>query len=81
MAQLPNIPSPCVGVCVMHPTTNLCQGCMRSLGEIAEWSRASNERRYEIVLDLKQRRIASGRVSERDLRPRRRRANPSTSTG
>jgi hypothetical protein len=58
----------------MHPTTNLCQGCMRTLQEIVEWSRATNERRYEIVLALKQRRIASGRVSESDLRPRRRRS-------
>jgi len=54
---------------------------MRTLGEIVEWSRASNERRYEIVLELKQRRIASGRVSESDLRPRRRRSTTPPNAG
>lgn len=74
MAKLPNIPSPCVGICVMDPETELCTGCFRRLSEIGEWGSVSNERRYEIVQDLKQRRIAAGRVSDSDLRVRRRRA-------
>jgi predicted Fe-S protein YdhL (DUF1289 family) len=73
MANLPNIPSPCVGVCALDPATGLCQGCMRTTGEIGEWGGASNERRYEIVMALRERRIAAGRVSDSDLRPRRRR--------
>jgi len=78
MSTLPTIPSPCVGICVMNAQTSLCEGCMRTMGEIAEWARASNERRYDIVLSLKQRRIAAGRVSESDLRPRRRRRPDAT---
>lgn len=46
---------------------------MRTTAEIAEWGGASNERRLEIVQELRKRRIAAGRVSDSDLRPRRRR--------
>jgi hypothetical protein len=31
------IPSPCVGVCRIDPDTGLCQGCARTLDEIAGW--------------------------------------------
>jgi uncharacterized protein len=34
----PNVPSPCVSVCVMNPQAGLCQGCARTLDEIAGWS-------------------------------------------
>ena len=29
--------SPCVGICRINPDTRLCEGCRRSLTEIAEW--------------------------------------------
>ena len=34
-----SVPSPCVSVCVMHPQTGQCEGCLRTLQEIGEWSR------------------------------------------
>lgn len=37
--SLPHVPSPCVSVCVMHPQTGQCEGCLRTLPEIGEWSR------------------------------------------
>ena len=33
-----NVPSPCISVCRMDEATGLCQGCWRTLGEIAGWS-------------------------------------------
>lgn len=30
-------PSPCIGVCVINEQTQLCDGCFRSLDEIAAW--------------------------------------------
>lgn len=33
------VPSPCQSVCVMHAPTGWCEGCLRTLGEIAQWSR------------------------------------------
>lgn len=44
--------SPCVGICALTDA-GLCQGCLRSLREIAEWSQMSAaERRHcmEVLL-------------------------------
>ena len=41
-----DVPSPCVSVCRMDPRTQLCEGCFRTLDEIAAWSRMEdNEKR------------------------------------
>jgi predicted Fe-S protein YdhL (DUF1289 family) len=42
------VPSPCVNICRLDPQ-GVCIGCRRTLAEIAEWSRASEARRREIV--------------------------------
>jgi uncharacterized protein len=68
-----DIPSPCVGVCELDPTTGLCAGCMRTLDEIAAWPAATSEERLAIVRRLRARRRAVGRTSAADSRPRRRR--------
>ena len=31
------LPSPCVSVCRMDAATGFCEGCMRTLDEIAAW--------------------------------------------
>ena len=31
-------PSPCINVCRMNDATGLCEGCLRTLDEIARWS-------------------------------------------
>jgi acyl dehydratase len=33
-----DVPSPCIDVCRMNPNTELCDGCLRTLDEIAGWS-------------------------------------------
>ncbi len=35
-----NATSPCMSVCVMDEGSGLCQGCLRTLDEIAQWGRA-----------------------------------------
>lgn len=37
--DLPEVPSPCVSICRMDPRTQWCEGCFRTLQEIADWSR------------------------------------------
>jgi uncharacterized protein len=37
------VPSPCISVCRMDPATGYCEGCFRTLEEIAAWSRATEE--------------------------------------
>ncbi len=44
--------SPCVGVCRIDPHTRLCEGCRRSLTEIAEWLGYSDDERRAVVAAL-----------------------------
>ncbi|MFN3644184.1 MAG: DUF1289 domain-containing protein [Gemmobacter sp.] len=43
------IASPCVKVCVVHPEARLCVGCLRSLDEIAGWSRMTPDQRRAVM--------------------------------
>jgi hypothetical protein len=37
------VPSPCISVCKINEQTGLCEGCWRTLDEIALWGTASDE--------------------------------------
>jgi predicted Fe-S protein YdhL (DUF1289 family) len=58
--------SPCTNVCRMDAATGWCEGCLRTIDEIAAWSTLDDEARCEVV----------ARLSERRLLWRRRRAAP-----
>ena len=49
MSETPrvSVPSPCRDICELD-SANVCLGCGRTLGEIAEWTRADSERRLQI---------------------------------
>lgn len=46
------IESPCVKICVIHPQSRTCVGCLRTIDEIGSWSRLSPEERREIMAAL-----------------------------
>ncbi len=46
------IQSPCVRICVIHPEARLCTGCLRSMDEIARWSKMDSEERARIMQEL-----------------------------
>ncbi|MEO9648861.1 MAG: DUF1289 domain-containing protein [Roseobacter sp.] len=46
------IESPCIKICVVHPETRLCTGCLRSIDEITAWSKLSPEARRDILDEL-----------------------------
>ncbi|MBA3771512.1 MAG: DUF1289 domain-containing protein [Ramlibacter sp.] len=50
-----DVPSPCVSVCKVCPETELCQGCLRTLDEIAAWSRMDDGARREVWKIIAQR--------------------------
>jgi predicted Fe-S protein YdhL (DUF1289 family) len=67
--------SPCINICVIHPSANLCTGCLRTLDEIADWGGMDAQARQD-VLDalparaplLKQRRGGrAARLKDRDV--------------
>jgi predicted Fe-S protein YdhL (DUF1289 family) len=53
MIEVP-VASPCVDICRLD-AQGLCVGCRRTLEEIAEWSRASEARRREILRNVAER--------------------------
>ncbi len=48
--------SPCVGVCLIDEQTGLCEGCLRTLDEVAVWGSSSAQQRGEILLNVDRRR-------------------------
>ena len=48
--------SPCISVCRMDPATGWCEGCMRTIDEIAAWGSLSEEARRRIWAELPERR-------------------------
>ncbi len=47
-----SIASPCVMVCTVDGASGLCLGCLRTLQEIATWSRMTDEGRAAVMADL-----------------------------
>jgi len=50
------VASPCSNVCRMHEATGFCEGCARTIAEIAAWSRADDAARLAILAELPPRR-------------------------
>ncbi len=43
------VASPCVSVCRINPDTELCEGCLRTIDEVAEWATMSNAERRAVL--------------------------------
>ena len=51
------VPSPCVSVCRMDAASGLCQGCLRTLDEIAGWSTMDNAAKCTVWLHIGRRAV------------------------
>lgn len=51
------VPSPCVSVCRMDAASGLCQGCLRTLDEIAAWSTMDDAAKRTIWLHIGRRAV------------------------
>ena len=59
-ATSPNaISSPCVKACTLDPVSKLCEGCGRSMAEIAGWGSLSEAERLAIMAKLRERLLRS----------------------
>lgn len=47
--------TPCIKICVIDPVSKLCEGCGRTLAEIAQWGRLSEAERLAIMAGLPKR--------------------------
>jgi len=50
------VASPCINVCRMNPDMGLCEGCLRTLDEIAAWSGLSPDQKRDVLARLPARR-------------------------
>lgn len=50
--------SPCINVCRMDPVRGLCEGCLRTLDEIARWAQTDDADRAVILENVERRRAA-----------------------
>ena len=53
------MPSPCINVCRIDAATGWCEGCLRSLDEIAGWRAMSPDEQRAVLARLPQRRAAT----------------------
>jgi predicted Fe-S protein YdhL (DUF1289 family) len=61
--------SPCIKICVIDPASKLCEGCGRTLAEIAQWGRMSEPERLAVMAQL-QARIAKPTINVNAKLPR-----------
>lgn len=52
------VASPCVSVCRMSAATGYCEGCLRTLDEIAQWSQLDDDQRRAVLANIALRRAA-----------------------
>lgn len=57
------VPSPCISVCRMNQQSGLCEGCYRTIDEIAQWSQASDSYKRAVWIELLHRRDGTGNGS------------------
>jgi predicted Fe-S protein YdhL (DUF1289 family) len=50
-----DVPSPCISVCRVDAATEFCEGCFRTLDEIAAWGQMDDEGKREIWHEISQR--------------------------
>lgn len=48
----PDVPSPCIRVCVVDPARKLCKGCLRTLDEIAGWPSFTSAQKRAVLARL-----------------------------
>ena len=50
------VPSPCISICAMDASSGLCTGCLRTIDEIAGWSRFSDDEKRAVWRLISERR-------------------------
>jgi predicted Fe-S protein YdhL (DUF1289 family) len=61
------VASPCINVCRMDAASGLCQGCLRTLDEIAAWGTMDDEHKRAVWQRLQQRRAAWPQLGQREV--------------
>lgn len=57
--------TPCVNVCKIASETGLCEGCGRTIAEIAAWASLSSAERRRIMAELPARRRVAAKAGRK----------------
>jgi len=52
------IASPCINICRVDPATRRCEGCARTIEEIARWTSMTDAERDLVIAELPARKVA-----------------------
>lgn len=52
------VASPCINICSMDPLSGWCEGCLRTIDEIAAWGSLDDGSRRVVLQQLRPRRLA-----------------------
>ena len=63
MSAAAPVASPCAGTCRLDGCGRLCEGCLRTIDEIAAWSQASEAQKLAILARVARRRAEVGNVA------------------
>ena len=65
------VPSPCVSSCRMDPVTGWCEGCLRTIDEIAAWILFDDDEKRQVwrELELRRQQSAAGRAASPEAVP------------
>jgi predicted Fe-S protein YdhL (DUF1289 family) len=61
--------SPCISVCRMDAESGLCEGCWRTIGEIASWGSMADAERLEVWRRIAHRRETAPRQDDDGAAP------------
>jgi predicted Fe-S protein YdhL (DUF1289 family) len=59
------VASPCIEVCRIEPASGLCEGCLRTLPEIAHWPDADETEKRAILRRIEMRRAGLPALPDR----------------
>ena len=62
--------SPCTGNCSLNTTTNICEGCGRSINEIVEWTRMTDEEKQQVMDRLSENQTLSSNLNDTSSSPK-----------
>ena len=61
-----DLPSPCISVCRVAASSGLCEGCLRTLDEVAAWSRLDDEGKRAVWARIEQRALQAEATRQGD---------------
>jgi predicted Fe-S protein YdhL (DUF1289 family) len=64
----PAVPSPCIGVCRMNPATGWCDGCLRTIDEIAGWQSSDDAVKHAVWARIEARHACLTKKQKEDTR-------------